>query len=225
MRRTRRMTTGERWELGLFLTMLIVGCLLLTALLNLRSMPKAMAWKNSNPAAGGAASATLPAPQVIPQVDYSQPLVTVQIPGPLPSSIEQMIPAPVELPPVVQKPKALTDIRTLNGKNYRYLKTLRLRVTAYAPDPRCTFPYPGTTTATGASVRTNGGRLVAADPSLIAMHSLVVVPGYAASSGVPVLDTGGAIKGYRLDVLMPTFAQAQAWGSKMLEVKVYSSVK
>ena len=36
MRRYRRLTSSERWELGLFLTMLVVGFLCLTALLNLQ---------------------------------------------------------------------------------------------------------------------------------------------------------------------------------------------
>ncbi len=116
------------------------------------------------------------------------------------------------------------EIKSFNGQKYRFVKTIKLRVTAYAPDVRCTWPFPGTTTASGMSVKTNGGRLVAADTALIPLHSLVSVPGYAGGSAVPVLDRGGAIKGSRLDILLPTFDQAKNWGSKTLEVKVYQPI-
>ena len=47
----RRMTSGERWELGLFLTMLIVGCLCLTAILRLSGVPRIFAWQSESDAA------------------------------------------------------------------------------------------------------------------------------------------------------------------------------
>ena len=119
--------------------------------------------------------------------------------------------------PVSSKP----DIQVYGGREYRFVKTLTLRVTAYAPDPRCTFPYDGKTTASGLPVTTNGGHLVASDPAIIPMHWLVVVPGYADGHAVPVLDRGGAIKGNRLDVLLPTFERAKSWGVRTLQVRVY----
>ena len=66
---------------------------------------------------------------------------------------------------------------------------------------------------------------MAADTRVISMHSLVVVPGYAGEKAVPVLDRGDAIKGSRLDVLLPTFDQAKNWGSRMLEVKIFVPVE
>ena len=72
---------------------------------------------------------------------------------------------------------------------------------------------------------TNGGRLVAADTSVIPLHALVKVPGYAGGSAVPVLDRGGAIKGNRLDVLLPTYEKAKAWGVRYVEVKIYQQVR
>jgi 3D (Asp-Asp-Asp) domain-containing protein len=120
--------------------------------------------------------------------------------------------------------KESPDVRLYRGKQYRFVKTLSLRVTAYAPDPRCTYPYDGTTTASGLPVTTNGGRLVASDPAVIPLHWLVVVPGYAGDRAVPVLDRGGAIKGHRLDVLLLTFEQAKSWGVRTLDVRVYQPV-
>ncbi len=108
-----------------------------------------------------------------------------------------------------------------HGRRYEYSKTLLLRVTGYAPDRRCCWPYNGTTTASGASVRTNDGHLVAADTRLIPFGSLVKVPGYDHQRPVPVLDRGGAIRGYRLDVLEPTFNSARLWGHKLLHVRIY----
>ncbi len=108
-----------------------------------------------------------------------------------------------------------------HGRQYVYWKTLRMRVTSYAPDRRCCWPFAGTTTASGASVHTNAGRLVAADTRIIPFHCLVSVPGYAGNRPVPVLDRGGAIHGYRLDVLLPTYNLASDWGSRLLNVRVF----
>jgi 3D (Asp-Asp-Asp) domain-containing protein len=128
--------------------------------------------------------------------------------------LPEAIPA---LSPVLLKPA----IQVYRGREFRLVKTLTLRVTAYASDPRCTYPYDGKTTASGLPVTTNGGHLVAADTDLIPMHSLVIVPGYAQGRPVPVLDRGSAIKGHRLDVLLPTFNQAKSWGVRTLHVEIY----
>ncbi len=107
------------------------------------------------------------------------------------------------------------------GRRYVYWRTLRMRVTSYAPDRRCCRPYSGRITASGASVRTNGGHLAAADTALIPFHDLVRVPGYDGDKPVPVLDRGSAIRGQRLDVLLPTFQAAWNWGIQWVWVKVY----
>ena len=233
MRRSRRMTSSERWELGLFLAMLIVACLCVTAVLNLSALPNIFALRNS-PDASVTPTQAAPTLEIAPQTPALLP-ATLMLPGggmavptlPLPADQAALSPALTFQP--TPKPKAIPkapkpDVKTFNGQKYRFVKTIKLRVTAYAPDPRCTYPFPGTTTASGMSVKTNGGRLVAADTSLIPLHSLVSVPGYAGGSTVPVLDRGGAIKGSRLDILLPTFDQAKNWGSKTLEVKVYQPI-
>jgi 3D (Asp-Asp-Asp) domain-containing protein len=63
--------------------------------------------------------------------------------------------------------------------------------------------------------------MVAADRALMPFGTLVSVPGYHGGMPVPVLDRGGAIKGERLDVLLPTHAQALAWGKRTVEVTVW----
>jgi len=62
---------------------------------------------------------------------------------------------------------------------------------------------------------------VAADPRVLPLGSLVSVPGYDGGSVVPVLDTGGAIKGNRLDVLYPTHEVAVLWGVQEIDVTVW----
>jgi len=231
MRRSRRLTTAERWELGLFLSFLIVTCLCLAATLDLNAVPRLFA---ANPQASTSLSPASPQQELlIPPFETAPAPLTMALPQaalPLPADPAAVAPA---IPPRPQPVKAVAksapakaqpETKTYKGQKYRYVKTVTLRVTAYAADPRCTWPYPGTTTASGLSVKTNGGKLVAADPSLIPLHSLVVVPGYAADAAVPVLDTGGAIKGRRLDVLLPSFDIAKQWGSKNLEVKVYEPI-
>ncbi|PEA53691.1 hypothetical protein CON64_17005 [Bacillus pseudomycoides] len=60
-------------------------------------------------------------------------------------------------------------------------------------------------------------KLIAVDPRIIPLGTKVWVEGYGyAVAG----DTGGAIKGNRIDVLMPTESQAEAWGRKQVKIKV-----
>ncbi|HVT79527.1 MAG TPA: 3D domain-containing protein [Phycisphaerae bacterium] len=208
-----RLTSNEKIELGLFLGVAAFLCVVLAAVMQVRSLPALNAVQpvSVKPLPGAAES-------VIPEPIAFDPAPTLELPDflPTPSALEKQFIKPKTVAP---------EIKRFGGKDFRFVKTLRLRVTAYAPDPRCTYPYDGTTTASGMSVKTNGGKLVAADTSLIPLHSVVSVPGYAGNATVPVLDRGGAIKGYRLDVLLPTYEAAQKWGSRMLEVKVYAPVK
>jgi 3D (Asp-Asp-Asp) domain-containing protein len=94
-------------------------------------------------------------------------------------------------------------------------------VTAYSPDERSCGKSADGVTASGYSVWTNGGKMVAADTRLLPFGSLVSVPGYDEGHVVPVLDRGGKIKGKRLDVLYPTHEVARTWGAQRLEVVVW----
>ncbi|MEL6329917.1 MAG: 3D domain-containing protein [Planctomycetota bacterium] len=100
-------------------------------------------------------------------------------------------------------------------------KTVTMTVTAYSPHAASCAPFDDGQTATLHSVITNGGNLVAADPAVLPMGSMLTIPGYASDSIVPVLDKGGAIKGDRLDVLFPTHEAALEWGVRVVEVTVW----
>lgn len=74
------------------------------------------------------------------------------------------------------------------------------------------------TTATGIDLRANPNqRVIAVDPRVIPLGSKVWVEGYGeAIAG----DTGGAIKGNKIDVFIPTQESAMAWGVKTVKIKI-----
>jgi len=115
-------------------------------------------------------------------------------------------------------------IRYFDGKPCRPVRTVWMRVTAYSPDARSCGKWADGNTASMKSVWTNAMRLVAADPDVLPIGSMVSVPGYADGEIVPVLDVGGAIKGARLDVLYPSHAQAKQWGVRTIPVTVWERV-
>ena len=123
----------------------------------------------------------------------------------------------ITTPPIAQ----LTTAMTYNGRPLRPVKTLSMLVTAYSPDERSCGKWADGITASGYSVWTNAGKLVAADTHLLPFGTLLTIPGYHGGKPVPVLDRGGKIKGQRLDVLYPTHAIARRWGAQKLKVTVW----
>lgn len=113
------------------------------------------------------------------------------------------------------------EIRWFNGRPVRPGKTISMLVTAYSPDARSCGDSADGITATLHSVQTNGHKLVASDPKVLPMGSMLSIPGYGDDMIVPVLDIGGKIKGNRLDVLFPTHEQAVQWGARRLSVTVW----
>jgi len=111
--------------------------------------------------------------------------------------------------------------RFFDNRPVRAAKTIEMVVTAYSPDWRSCGGSADGITATLHHVSTNGTKLVAADPRLLAYGSLLTIPGYDAGQVVPVLDCGGAIKGNRLDVLFPTHEEARKWGVRKVKVTVW----
>jgi len=111
--------------------------------------------------------------------------------------------------------------RTFAGRPIEKARTITMEVTAYSPGPKSCGKWADGKTASGYSVRTNGGHLVAADTDLLPFGSIVSVPGYDNGEPVPVLDRGGAIQGKRLDVLYPTHQRALQWGRRTVEVTIW----
>ncbi|MBY0027683.1 LysM peptidoglycan-binding domain-containing protein [Priestia aryabhattai] len=74
------------------------------------------------------------------------------------------------------------------------------------------------TTATGVDLKANPNqKVIAVDPSVIPLGSKVYVEGYGEAVAA---DTGGAIKGNRIDIFVPSEGDAQQFGRKSVKITV-----
>lgn len=92
------------------------------------------------------------------------------------------------------------------GNTITFKRAYVMKATAYC--------IPGGKTATGASV---GKGVVAVDPRVISLGKSVYVDGYGSAHA---LDTGGAIKGNRIDLYMNSEQEALRWGVRYVTVYV-----
>jgi 3D (Asp-Asp-Asp) domain-containing protein len=93
-------------------------------------------------------------------------------------------------------------------------KVLKMSATGYDPSPATIGP--------GATGRTRTGRratygIVAVDPRVIPLNSLVYVEGYGFAIAA---DTGGAIKGNKIDLCFDSRSKALRFGRKSVRVHV-----
>ncbi|MED1201578.1 3D domain-containing protein [Heyndrickxia acidicola] len=104
--------------------------------------------------------------------------------------------------------KAAPEQQSVSGKE------ISVKATAYTADcAGCSG-----TTATGMDVKDNSNaKVIAVDPKVIPLGSKVYVEGYGyAIAG----DTGGAIKGNRIDVLVSSNDKAMQWGVRHIKVTI-----
>lgn len=91
-------------------------------------------------------------------------------------------------------------------------RQVSVNATAYSTNQ----PGLSTHTAMGIDLRQNP-YVIAVDPSVIPLGSMVEVPGY----GIRIAgDTGGAIKGNRIDIHLTDLGQARAFGRQQMTVTV-----
>lgn len=89
-------------------------------------------------------------------------------------------------------------------------------VTATAYTPNCNGC--SGITATGVNIKSNPNmKLIAVDPKVIPLGSKVWVEGYGYAIAA---DTGGAIKGNKIDILVSSKSAAKQWGRKKVRIKV-----
>lgn len=100
-------------------------------------------------------------------------------------------------------------------------RVVQMEVTAYCACVKCCGPKAQGITASGKLVNYNDGKFVAADTRVLPFGTKIVVPGYAESERVEVIDRGGAIKGNKLDLYFPTHDEALVWGRQHVDVTVY----
>lgn len=118
--------------------------------------------------------------------------------------------AGAEFPPEEKEKAAAQNTATVVGKDFDLSaadvqRSFQVESTAYT--------YTGNKTATGLEPREG---LIAVDPKVIALGSKVYVEGYGYAVAA---DTGGAIRGNKIDVFFPTRSQCRDWGRR--NVKIY----
>lgn len=72
-------------------------------------------------------------------------------------------------------------------------------------------------TATGGSVRRG---IIAADPRVLPLGTRVEISAGAWSGTYTVADTGGAVKGRKIDVWVPNLSEARRFGRRTVHIKV-----
>ncbi|WP_034723053.1 G5 and 3D domain-containing protein [Neobacillus vireti] len=73
-------------------------------------------------------------------------------------------------------------------------------------------------TATGLNLRANPNmKVIAVDPRVIPLGTKVYVEGYGYAVAA---DTGGVIKGYKIDLFMPSNSDCYRWGRKKVKIKI-----
>jgi 3D (Asp-Asp-Asp) domain-containing protein/LysM repeat protein len=130
--------------------------------------------------------------------------------GAITSSTNAAESAPKETPTVKETAK---DVSTPTASEVT-TKEITVKATAYtASCEGCSG-----TTATGLDLNENpDAKVIAVDPSVIPLGSKVYVEGYGEAIAS---DTGGAIKGNRIDVFIPTEDKALEWGRKEVKVQI-----
>lgn len=118
---------------------------------------------------------------------------------------------------VVQQPKPTVILRgNLPSRGGMRVKRVMTAVaTAYDPGPLSCGPNATGRTATG--VRATKG-IIAVDPRVIPLGTRVFVDGYGPAVAA---DTGGAIKGNRIDVCFDSRRDALNWGRRTVQVLIY----
>ncbi|RFU62896.1 3D domain-containing protein [Peribacillus glennii] len=94
-------------------------------------------------------------------------------------------------------------------------KTMTVKATAYTASCKGCSGI----TATGINLKKNpNAKVISVDPKLIPLGSKVYVEGY----GMAVAgDTGGAMRGKKIDLFIPSKSKAIQWGVRTVKIKVY----
>ncbi len=117
-------------------------------------------------------------------------------------------------PPVDETITAPHRYQLASRGYYAGRRVFRMVATAYDPGPRSCGPRASGKTAIGMHA---GHGVVAVDPAMIPMKARLYVEGYGyAVAG----DTGGAIKGNRIDLGFHSRAQALRYGRRPVTVRV-----
>ncbi|MFD0770729.1 SH3 domain-containing protein [Bacillus sp. CGMCC 1.60114] len=154
------------------------------------------------------------------QFEYNGKTAYVNVPyltgtAPVATAQEQAAPAKAQ-PAKAQATQTATQTKAAPASG----RELTVVATAYTADPSENGGTHGghVLTAMGHDLTANPNmKMVAVDPKVIPLGSKIWVEGYGeAIAG----DTGGAIKGNRIDVLVGSDSAANKWGRKSVKVKI-----
>ncbi len=119
---------------------------------------------------------------------------------------------------VIRQPKdqivASSQRQELTSRGGTRVRTLRMLATAYDPGPRSCGPRATGHCANGMHA---GKGVVAVDPRVIRLGTRLYVEGYGYCIAA---DTGGAIKGNKIDLCYNTYGEAIRFGRKYVTVHV-----
>lgn len=118
----------------------------------------------------------------------------------------------------VEEPVATPEVKpaSLSAGASPQGRTVQVEATAYTA--RCKGC--SGITRTGLDVRNSTPAIIAVDPSVIPLKSRVRLWSDGEVIGVfTAEDTGGAIKGHRIDILAATYDEAMAWGRRDVTVE------
>jgi 3D (Asp-Asp-Asp) domain-containing protein len=112
--------------------------------------------------------------------------------------------------PAVKKAKTTSSKST----KLKVVKTITVTATAYTANcKRCSG-----ITATGINLKKHPNlKVISVDPRVIKLGTKVYVEGYGyAIAG----DTGGAMRGNKIDIFVPSYKKAIQWGRKTVKVQI-----
>ncbi|WP_433742245.1 LysM peptidoglycan-binding domain-containing protein [Falsibacillus pallidus] len=140
-----------------------------------------------------------PKEEAKPAAPAKETAATAAAPSSQPANTEKAAPAKAE---------------AASSEDSNVAKELTVKATGYTADCEGCSGI----TATGMNVKDNpNAKVISVDPSVIPLGSKVFVEGYGYATAA---DTGGAIKGNRIDILFPSKDQAMDWGVRTVKVKV-----
>lgn len=93
-------------------------------------------------------------------------------------------------------------------------KTVSMVATAYCPCDKCNYPWGGYPSYLGHPLKKG---IIAVDPNVIPLGTKLYVEGYGHGLAS---DTGGAIKGNRLDLCFSNHDEALRWGIQTVKVTI-----
>jgi N-acetylmuramoyl-L-alanine amidase len=129
-------------------------------------------------------------------------------------AVESKPASKIEVSSTEVKKEAVTKEESSSNNSQPEGKTISVEATAYTA--YCTGC--SGTTATGVNLKSNpNAKVIAVDPNVIPLGTKVHVEGYGYATAS---DTGGAIKGNKIDIHVPTKEKAYDWGRRNVKVTI-----